>query len=179
MFSGHNTWPKDRRLSRGFRFLSRKSWFLGIGVFFSCQRPPAPPPWWVYNAAGVARESLLGGVSDSLPLKEKLPPYYADSFGYVFRLMPPEGGVLWVEYYAPHARKVTSLTYTWEQEDFSKIAELYQRLRAYYANKYGQAGGVTGENHWLTPDSVKIELRLSPEKKYLHAALVSLRTFAP
>jgi len=133
----------------------------------------------VYNATGVARESLLGSVSESLPLKEKLSPYYADSFGYVFRIMPPEGGVLWIEYYAPHAHKITSLTYTWEHEDFSKIAALYQRLRAYYESQYGPARGVTGENYWITPDSVEIVLRLSPEKKYLHAARVSRRTFAP
>ncbi|GIV22839.1 MAG: hypothetical protein N3A68_09315 [Bacteroidia bacterium] len=128
---------------------------------------------------GFSRESLLGSIPESLPLKEKLSPYYADSFGYVFRLMPPEGGVLWIEYYAPKTQKVVSLTYTWEHDDFSKIAALYQRLRAYYAHKYGEADGVTGENHWLSSDSVEIELRLSPEKKYLHAALVSLRTFVP
>ncbi|MCX7606582.1 MAG: hypothetical protein N2170_04870 [Bacteroidia bacterium] len=152
-----------------------KSW-VGIGLaLLGCQREPAPlPAWWENTPGGQSRFSLIGRGLQSIDSVEKGGAYYRDTLGRVFRYQTPEGGTLWIEYYIDPKGTVRTIAYTVEQEDFSALARLYQLLRGVYTERYGAPTGPIGAQTWSIGDSLRLFLRLSPERRYLHCALASL-----
>lgn len=120
---------------------------------------------------GQLRSTLLGKSLTATALESGTPPHYADSLGKVFRYLPPLGGVLWVEYYAPHDT-ICSVTLTWEHTEFAALARVYQELRTYYTHTYAPPEGPPGKLRWHTADGLEIRLWLSPEKRYLHNAWI-------
>ncbi|MEN3041391.1 MAG: hypothetical protein ABDH66_07640 [Bacteroidia bacterium] len=153
---------------------SSKLFWVAIGVFFTspaCRdSPPSQPPeWWEYAAdTPIKRFSLLGH-----PIYEakqaEISPYYEDSMGYTFLYASPMGGKFWVEYYA-RAETIRSIALLWEADSFAQMTQLYQLLKSAYTEAYGAPQGVVGDLRWHPNPNLLIVLKLSPERKYLHAS---------
>ncbi len=152
---------------------------MSIGLL-ACTRSPAElPAWWAFSAQGVARTDLLGRPLSEAAQAEKVAPYYQDALGLTFRQTPPAGGTLWIEYWPDSARRVQTVTLTWEHTEFAQLAQLYQLLRRRYEALYGPAEGPIGNQHWQRPDSTHLRLHLSPERRYLQLTCWRSRTFEP
>ncbi|MCS6896148.1 MAG: hypothetical protein NZZ60_08410 [Bacteroidia bacterium] len=135
----------------------------------------SPPKWWEYAAdSHISRFLLLGR-----PLYEaeaaEASPYYKDSLGYTFLYAPPLGGKLWVEYYA-QSETIRAIALLWEADSFAQMTQLYQLLKGAYTERYGTPEGVVGDLKWQPSENLRLVLRLSPERRYLHAnfSLLSL-----
>lgn len=157
-------------------------WLLGgvcwIGTGCGA-REKREPPWWANAERGDLRMELLGHSLAEVRAAESIPPYYHDSLGLTFRQIPPEGGVLWIEYWPDSTGRVRTLTLTWEHPEFARLARLYQLLRRRYEALYGPSTGSIGNQLWQRPDSTQLRLHLSPERRYLQLTCWQSRTFEP
>lgn len=142
----------------------------------SCDHSHAmgPPVWWERAAdTTVSRLSLLGQpLSRAKAAETNL--YYEDALGCTFQYTPPVEGILWVEYY-PEKERISTLALLWESDNFSQMTEIYQQLRKAYTHKYGMPRGTIGDLEWFVSDTLKVTLRLSPERRYLHGSFSLLR----
>lgn len=136
-----------------------------------CDRSAAPsvPIWWERAAdTTIPRLALLGQPLIRAKSAET-GLYYEDSMGCTFQYTPPSGGALWVEYYTDSGY-IRALTLLWESNDFSQMTGLYQQLRKAYTQRFGTPRGTIGDLEWLVSDTLRINLRLSPERRYLHGS---------
>ncbi|MDW8056979.1 MAG: hypothetical protein RMJ57_01725 [Bacteroidia bacterium] len=156
-------------------FLYRLAWSFSLFLLPpNCKSSsPSLPKWWEYGKdTTIARLSLLGKPIYYAKLIEAS-PYYEDSLGYTFRYPVPLGGQLWVEYYAPYGR-ISTIALLWESDSFPRMTEMYQLLRTMYGQLYGTPRGEVGNLEWRVGDTMRVVLRLSPERRYLHAAFALL-----
>ncbi|MCX8112862.1 MAG: hypothetical protein N3E49_06690 [Bacteroidia bacterium] len=150
-------------------------WFCGkviisLALLVACtSSSQAPPSWWEYaQDTTTPRYSLLGQPIQRAKAVETV-PYYQDSLGYTFQYPTPVGGKLWVEYYS-RGERIYSVGLLWESDSFSQMTDLYQLLRQTYTARYGSPQGKVGDLEWRLSDTSRVVLRLSPERRYLHAS---------
>lgn len=147
---------------------------MGLVLGSACQKDtPTLPQWWEYTAEEKLRRSDLLRQPIIQASAAEVQPYYSDSLGCTFRYPTPEGGVLWVEYFVRH-ETVRTVSLLWENDSFPLLMHLYQRLRQAYTLHYGPPRGPLEDLSWEVRDSVRIILRLSPERRYLHAAFSAI-----
>lgn len=161
------------------RFSAMRVFWISLGLLACTRGPVEPPVWWEATAQSLARMDLLDHPIEAAEQSEGIPPYYQDSLGLTFRQIPPEGGVLWIEYWPDSTGRVRTLTLTWEHPEFARLARLYQLLRRRYEALYGPSTGPIGNQLWQRPDSTQLRLHLSPERRYLQLTCWQSRTFEP
>jgi len=141
------------------------------GIVGACHSGSSPtlPLWWECTAdTTISRQSLLGQPI-AIAKKAESGLYYDDSMGCTFQYTLPSEGKLWVEYYASKDT-IRTIALVWESDSFTRLTDMYQKLRTTYTRQYGEPSGAVGDLEWRIADTLRVVLRLSPERRYLHSS---------